>query len=72
MNYLAQQTLGFSGAELEQVVVSGLYTAFAEGKDLSTAILEHEIASTVPLSVTMAAKLDALRDWARTRAVAAH
>lgn len=72
LNYLAQQTLGFSGAELEQVVVSALYTAFAEGQDLSTAILEHEIASTVPLSVTMAAKLDTLRDWARTRAVAAH
>jgi SpoVK/Ycf46/Vps4 family AAA+-type ATPase len=68
---LAAGTDGFSGAEIEQCVVSGLYTAFAGGSTLSTAILLEEIARTRPLSRTMSERLSALRDWARDRTVAA-
>ena len=71
LSALAAQTEGFSGAELEQVVVSGLYTAFAEGEPLNDSILEIEARQTVPLSVTMAEKLAALRSWAEVRAVRA-
>lgn len=66
---LVARTSGFSGAEIEQVVVSGLYTAFSREEDLTTKALVEEIALTKPLSVTMAERIDALRDWAKDRAV---
>ena len=68
---LGRRAEGFSGAELEQVVVSGLFSAFAEGVDVSDAVLASEIDATRPLSVTMAEKISALREWASTRAVMA-
>lgn len=57
-------------AKLEGVV-AGLYTAFGDGGDLTTALLLNEVRQTVPLSRTMAEKLDGLRSWAEGRAVAA-
>jgi AAA+ superfamily predicted ATPase len=69
---LAESTDGFSGAELEQVVVSSLYTAFSAGSDITTDILLNEAKQTVPLSKTMAEKVAALRAWARERAVNAN
>ena len=59
------------GAEIEQVVLSALYTAFAEGADLSDELLLDEIRGTRPLSVTMGEKIDELRTWAADRAVPA-
>ena len=68
---LAAASDGFSGAEIEQAIVSGLYTAFAAKQQLSTAILLAELKATQPLSVTRAEDVEALREWARTRAVPA-
>jgi ATP-dependent 26S proteasome regulatory subunit len=68
---LAAASEGFSGAEIEQAIVSGLYTAFAQKQQLSTDILLGEIRGTQPLSVTRAEDIQAIRDWAKTRAVAA-
>ncbi|MEO5509459.1 MAG: AAA family ATPase, partial [Longimicrobiales bacterium] len=65
-------TTGFSGAEIEQVVVSALYTAFAGSAQVTTALLLSEAASTRPLSVTMAEKVAALREWAKDRTVSAN
>jgi AAA+ superfamily predicted ATPase len=62
---------GFSGAEIEQVVVSALYSAFSDGGRLTTQHLLGEAAATRPLSVTMAERIAALRDWARERTVPA-
>ncbi|NNE20056.1 MAG: AAA family ATPase [Myxococcales bacterium] len=66
---LVQLTDGFSGAEIEQAVVSALYTAFSHQQDLSTEFIADEIEMTKPLSVTMAERIQALRDWAKDRAV---
>ncbi len=68
---LASATEGFSGAEIEQSIISGLYTAFAAKQQLSTQILLAEISATQPLSVTRAEDVAAIREWARTRAVPA-
>ncbi len=68
---LASATEGFSGAEIEQAVVGALYVAFSEAGSLDTALLQREIAGTRPLSVTMAERIQALRDWARERTVPA-
>lgn len=66
---LAARSDGFSGAEIEQLIVSGLYRAHASGNPLNTKILVQEIAATRPLSVTMAENIGALRQWATERAV---
>ena len=68
---LASATNGFSGAEIEQSIISGLYSAFAAKQQLSTEILIAEIGATQPLSVTRAEDIAAIREWARTRAVPA-
>src|SRR6202051_4251181 len=62
---------GFSGAEIEQAIASGLYTAFARKKQLTTDILLGEIRGTQPLSVTRAEDIQSIRDWAKTRAAPA-
>jgi ATPase family protein associated with various cellular activities (AAA) len=68
---LAGATEGFSGAEIEETVVAGLYTAFSGGVELTSELLLTEIRRTRPLSRTMAERLDALRQWASDRTVAA-
>jgi ATP-dependent 26S proteasome regulatory subunit len=71
LDALAAKAEGFSGAELEQAVISALYDAFAEGKELEPRHLERAIADTFPLAVTMREDIERLRDWARTRTRAA-
>ena len=72
LDMLSEQTEGFTGSEIEQLVVSGLYTAFSEGKELDDEILQGEIGKTSPLSVTMAERITKLRNWAEGRAVFAN
>jgi hypothetical protein len=71
LELLAGMSEGFSGAELEQAIVAALYTAFSEDRELDTDTLRAEIDRAVPLSVTMAEKITALREWARGRTVPA-
>lgn len=68
---LADAMAGFSGAEIEQAVVSGLYAAHALGQTLSTQHLLQEVEQTKPLSVVMAERVAALREWADGRTVPA-
>ncbi len=68
---LAAACDGFSGAEIEQAIIAGLYTAFGQKAQLSTEILLAEIRSTQPLSVTRAEEIQSLRSWAQSRAVPA-
>lgn len=69
---LASASEGFSGAEVEQAIVSALYTAFSKQQQLSTEILVAECHATRPLSVTRREEVERLRDWARERAVSAN
>ena len=68
---LALASDGFSGAEIEQAVVSGLYASMAAEAPLSTEQVLNAINSTRPLSVVMAERIDYLRDWASERTVSA-
>lgn len=72
LDKLSDSSGGFSGSEIEQVIVSGLYSAFSEKKELSTEILLNEISATRPLSETMSERIALLREWARDRTVSAH
>lgn len=71
LSSLAAATEGFSGAEIEQAVISACFDAFNERRTLRPDDLLREIDNTVPLSVTQAESIAALRDWADVRAVAA-
>src|SRR5690606_19864510 len=71
LSALAAAAEGFSGAELEQAIVSGLYAAHAEQRPLDTTLLMDEIRATRPLSVLMAEQVRALREWALPRTVPA-
>ncbi|HLM53670.1 MAG TPA: AAA family ATPase [Pseudoxanthomonas sp.] len=68
---LAAAADGFSGAEIEQAVVSALYAAHAVQRPLDTDLLMQEIRGTRPLSVIMAEQVGALRQWASERTVPA-
>jgi len=58
----------FSGAEIEEAIISALYDAFYEKQELSTAHVVAALAETVPLAKTMAEKITAQRHWANGRA----
>lgn len=68
---LAEAADGFSGAEIEQMVVSSLYAAHAKKEPLKTTHMLAEISRTRPLSVVMHEKIEDLRRWAEARTVAA-
>ncbi|MFI8483371.1 AAA family ATPase [Pseudomonas sp. NPDC078700] len=72
LKLLASASKGFSGAEIEQLVVSALYAAQARQQSVDLALLLQGVQSTSPLSVVMAEHLTALRNWAKDRAVAAN
>lgn len=80
ISQLAEQTSGFTGAEIEQSIVSVLYRsralkkngASSEGPGFSTQHILEEIKKTKPLSVVMAEKINALRHWADGRTVRAN
>jgi SpoVK/Ycf46/Vps4 family AAA+-type ATPase len=65
---IVDATPEFSGAELEQVVVSALYDAFDGGVDVATDGLVASAREIVPLAVTMKEGIDNMREWAKTRA----
>jgi SpoVK/Ycf46/Vps4 family AAA+-type ATPase len=68
---LTALTEGFTGAEIEQAVIAALFEAFSERRPIQMADFERVIANTVPLSVTQAEEIRAIRAWASVRAVAA-
>ncbi|HEY9762494.1 MAG TPA: AAA family ATPase [Trichocoleus sp.] len=59
---------GFSGAEIEQGLISAMYEAFAQGREFTQLDIIAAIRATLPLSKTMHEQVTALRDWARQRA----
>jgi ATP-dependent 26S proteasome regulatory subunit len=58
----------FSGAEIEEAIISALYDAFYEKKELETAHVLSALSQTVPLAKTMAEKISSQRNWAAGRA----
>jgi SpoVK/Ycf46/Vps4 family AAA+-type ATPase len=65
LRVLVSETNGFSGAEIEQVVVAGLLRALHARRVADTAALLDEIAATVPLSRSRADEIAAIRARAR-------
>jgi SpoVK/Ycf46/Vps4 family AAA+-type ATPase len=58
----------FSGAEIEEAIISALYDAFYAKEELTTAHVLAGLSQTVPMAKTMAEKIAAQRNWAKGRA----
>jgi SpoVK/Ycf46/Vps4 family AAA+-type ATPase len=71
LDQIAAATEGLSGAELEQLVVSGMYSAFARSEELADAHILAERGTTKPLSTLMRERIVELREWAKDRCVPA-
>jgi len=72
LSRLAQESQGYSGAELEQVVVSALYSAFSAGTPLTDGLLLAELRQMPPIASTAREKIAFLREWAPGRTVPAN
>ncbi len=68
LDVLAAKSSGYSGAEIEEAVVSSLFDVFYEKRQMTTESLVRGIGQTVPLSKTMSEDMEGLRDWAKGRA----
>ncbi len=65
---LAAACDGFSGAEIEQVLIAAMYDAFAQHREVTQLDVLAAIKATQPLSRTMTEQVSALREWAQRRA----
>jgi hypothetical protein len=66
---LIKRSNGFTGAEIEKAVKEAIARSWMDGRrKLTTEDLSGAFTDTKPISVTMAEKIDVLRDWARGRA----
>src|SRR6266513_3078194 len=65
---LAARSENFSGAEIEQAVISALYDAFYAQVELTTEHVLEALRQTVPLAKTMDEQINRLRNWAEGRA----
>jgi len=66
---LVEATEGFSGAEIEQVVIAALYRGLHLKQPLDTELLVQEISETVPLSISRREDMQKLREMSRGRFV---
>lgn len=71
LDALAAASASFSGAEIEQAVVAGLYLARERQQPLATSHLLAELRQTRPLAVVMRESVEALRQWAAERTIPA-
>jgi ATP-dependent 26S proteasome regulatory subunit len=68
LDSLAENSPTFSGAEIEQAVISALYDAFHARTEITTDHILATLHETVPLARTMDESINRLRQWAEGRA----
>lgn len=70
---IAKMTNGFTGAEIEQAIVAARYTSESKNKPTTSFVdIASSVEATIPISVTRAEDIAALRLWASSRAVPAN
>ena len=68
---LSEKAVDFSGAEIEQAIISALYRASGRKETISTNHILEQIASTKPLAVMKSEEIQFLREWAKERTIPA-
>ena len=67
----AEKTVDFSGAEIEQAIISALYRASSKKEPVSTDHILEQIRSTKPLALLKEEEISSLREWAKERTIPA-
>ncbi len=66
--FLAGETEGFSGAEIEQSIINAMYNAFDDGeREFSTEDILRGAREVIPIAKLMNERIEKLRDWASER-----
>ena len=65
---LLDSSENFSGAEIEQAVIAGMFRAFDAEREVQTEDIFTELKDTFPLSRSRAMEIRALTDWAEKHA----
>ena len=68
LDRLARSSVDFSGAEIEEVIISALYDAFSAREEIATEQIVTSLDQSVPLARTMSEQIQHLRTWAEGRA----
>lgn len=71
LDRVAAAAKGYSGAEIDAAVQTSMYAAYSQKAEITTEHLLNALRTTLPLSTTRAEEIEALRAWARERAVPA-
>ena len=61
---LSNVTKKFSGAEIEEVIIEAMHTAFSENREFTFMDVMESITQFVPLAYTSQEKIQSLQDWA--------
>ena len=64
ISLLSEMAKRFSGAEIEEVIVESMHTAFSENREFTQSDIIESITQFVPLAYTNQEKIDSLEDWA--------
>jgi len=65
---LVAATEGYTGAEIEQVIVDAMFVSFGSGKkEVDTEGILSVISNTSPLSVINSTQIERLREWGKNR-----
>lgn len=70
-NLLAEKAADFSGAEIEQAIISALYRASSKKEPISTNHILEQIRLTKPLALLKQEEITSLREWAEERTIPA-
>jgi SpoVK/Ycf46/Vps4 family AAA+-type ATPase len=65
---LAMASEGFSGAEIEQAIISAMHDSFFANREVESKDILQAIKETVPLATTMRERIQDLREWSCDRA----
>jgi hypothetical protein len=68
---LAEKAADFSGAEIEQAIISALYRASSKKEPLSTDHILEQISLTKPLALLKQEEISSLREWSKERTIPA-
>jgi hypothetical protein len=68
---LAEKSVDFGGAEIEQAIISALYRATSKKEPISTAHIIEQLESTKPIAVLKSEEIMALKSWAKERTISA-
>ncbi len=71
INKMGELSSDFSGAEIEQAIISASYRASSNKEQITTQHITEQLESTKPLSVLKHEEIKSLRLWAKERTISA-